>query len=169
MRRTSHTHPRQKQTRLLSKTHSQMFFDLDFCSYFEKWKFIAKSISWSPKRRAGKNGPSLSLDDYCGCERRHMIAVAMNITTERLIIREAESTHNNHHKHPLEIRITRKKNWNKRLTKHLGNLKKTLVKLQVISRWPRARQCRGPVRMLLINKGVSPLVRIPAVTWLPKM
>ena len=39
-----------------------------------------------------------------------------------------------------------------------------LVKLQVISRWPRARQSRGPVRMLLINKGVSPLVRIPAVT-----
>ena len=38
------------------------------------------------------------------------------------------------------------------------------MKLQVISRWPRARQCRGPVRMLLINKGVSPLVRIPAVT-----
>ena len=27
-----------------------------------------------------------------------------------------------------------------------------------------ARQSRGPVRMLLINKGVSPLVRIPAVT-----
>ena len=28
----------------------------------------------------------------------------------------------------------------------------------------RARQSRGPMRMLLINKGVSPLVRIPAVT-----
>ena len=101
---------------------------------------------------------------FCGCEWRHMIAVAMQITTKRLIIHEAESTHKYHHKHPLEIRSTRKKNWNKRLTKHLGNLKKTLVKLQVISRWPRARQCRGPVRMLLINKGVSPLVRIPAVT-----
>ena len=36
MKRTSQTHPRQKQTRLLSKTHSQMFFDLDFRSYFEK-------------------------------------------------------------------------------------------------------------------------------------
>ena len=101
---------------------------------------------------------------FCGCDWRHMIAVAMNITTKRLIIHEAESTHKYHHKHPLEIRSTRKKNWNKRLTKHLGNLKKTLVKLQVISRWPRARQCRGPVRMLLINKGVSPLVKIPAVT-----
>ena len=80
----------------------------------------------------------------CGCEWRHMIAVAMNITTKRLIIHEAESTHKYH---------------------HLGNLKKTLVKLQVISRWPRARQRRGPVRMLLINKGVSLLVRIPAVTF----
>ena len=102
-------------------------------------------------------------DGMCGWEWRHMITMAMNIT-KRLIIHEAESTHKYHHKHPLEIRSTRKKNWNKRLTKHLGNLKKTLVKLQVISRWPRARQCRGPVRMLLINKGVSPLVRIPAVT-----
>ena len=50
MKRTSQTHPRQKQTRLLSKTHSQMLFDLDFRSYFEKktnkqTKFIAKSIS----------------------------------------------------------------------------------------------------------------------------
>ena len=92
----------------------------------------------------------------CGWEWRHMITVAMNTTTKRLIIHEAESTHKYHHKHPLEIRSTRKKNWNKRLTKHLGNLKKTLVKLQVISRWPRARQCRGPVRMLLINKGGKP-------------
>ena len=100
----------------------------------------------------------------CGCEWRHMIAVAMNITTKRLIIHEAESTHKYHHKYPLEIHSTRKKNWNKRLTKHLGNLKKTLAKLQIISRWPRVRQCRGPVRMLLINKGLSPLVRIPAVT-----
>ena len=64
----------------------------------------------------------------CGCEWRHMIAVAMNITTKRLIIHEAESTRKYHHKHPLEIRSTRKKNWNKRLRKHLGNLKKTLVK-----------------------------------------
>ena len=38
----------------------------------------------------------------CGCEWRHMIAVAMNITTKRLIIHEAESTHKYHHKHPLE-------------------------------------------------------------------
>ena len=45
-----------------------------------------------------------------------------------LIIHEAESTHKYHHKYPLEIHSTRKKNWNKRLTKHLGNLKKTLVK-----------------------------------------
>ena len=105
---------------------------------------------------------------FCGWEWRHMITVAMNTTTKRLIIHEAESTHKYHHKHPLEIRSTRKKNWNKRLTKHLGNLKKTLVKLQVklqvISRWSRARQCRGPMCMLLINNGVSPLVRIPAVT-----
>ena len=115
------------------------------------------SLGWPDQGR--HSGFSL-----CGCEWRHIIAVAMNITTKRLIVHEAESTHKNHHKHPLEIRSTRKKNWNKRLTKHLGNLKKTLVKLQVISRWPRARQCRGPVRMVLINKGVSPLVRIPAVT-----
>ena len=101
----------------------------------------------------------------CGCEWRHMIAVAMKTTRKRLIIHEAESTHKYHHKYPLEIRSTRRKNWNKRLTKHLGNLKKTLVKLQVISRWPRARQCRGPVRMLLINKGVSALVRIPAEAY----
>ena len=38
----------------------------------------------------------------CGCEWRHMIAVAMNITTKPLIIHEAESTHKYHHKHPLE-------------------------------------------------------------------
>ena len=38
----------------------------------------------------------------CGCEWRYMIAVAMNITTKRLIIHEAESTHKYHHKHPLE-------------------------------------------------------------------
>ena len=38
----------------------------------------------------------------CGCEWQHMIAVAMNITTKRLIIHEAESTHKYHHKHPLE-------------------------------------------------------------------
>ena len=31
-----------------------------------------------------------------------MIAVAMQITTKRLIIHEAESTHKYHHKHPLE-------------------------------------------------------------------
>ena len=105
----------------------------------------------------------------CRGEWRHMISVTIKTTTKRLIIHEAESTHKYHHKYPLEIHSTRKKNWNKRLRKHLGNLKKTLVKLQVISRWPRARQSRGPVRMLLINKGVSPLVRIPAVTWLPKM
>ena len=67
-----------------------------------------------------------------------MIAVTMKTTTKRLIIHEAESTHKYHHKYPLEIHSTRKKNWNKRLTKHLGNLKKTLVKLQVISRWPCA-------------------------------
>ena len=99
-----------------------------------------------------------------GCERRHMIAVAMNITTERLIIHKAESTHKYHHKHPLEIRGTRKKKLKQTTYKTLGKLKKTKVKRQVISRWPRARQCRGPVRMLLINKGVSALVRIPAVT-----
>ena len=108
----------------------------------------------------------MRLWNNCSGEWRHMIAVTMKTTTKRLIIHEAESTHKYHHKYPLEIHSTRKKNWNKRLTKHLGNLKKTLVKLQVISRWPRARQCRGPVRMLLINKGVSPLVRIPAVTLL---
>ena len=38
----------------------------------------------------------------CGCEWQHMIAVAMNLTTKRLIIHEAESTHKYHHKHPLE-------------------------------------------------------------------
>ena len=43
MKCTSHTHPRQGQNSLLSKTHSQMFFDLDFRSYFEKTKFIAKA------------------------------------------------------------------------------------------------------------------------------
>ena len=41
MKCTSHTHPRQGQNSLLSKTHSQMFFDLNFRSYFEKTKFIA--------------------------------------------------------------------------------------------------------------------------------
>ena len=106
----------------------------------------------------------MRLWNNCSGEWRHMIAVTMKTTTKRLIIHEAESTHKYRHKYPLEIHSTRKKNWNKRLTKHLGNLKKTLVKLQVISRWPRARQSRGRVRRLLINKGVSPLVRIPAVT-----
>ena len=43
MKCTSHTHPRQGQNSLLSKTHSQMFFDLDFGPYFEKMKFIAKA------------------------------------------------------------------------------------------------------------------------------
>ena len=104
------------------------------------------------------------LMNVCSGEWRHIISVTMKTTTKRLIIHEAESTHKYHHKYPLEIHSTRKKHWSKRLTKHLENLKKTLVKLQVISRWPRARQCRGPVRMLLIHKGVSPLVRIPAVT-----
>ncbi|MCO0615667.1 hypothetical protein M8756_20645, partial [Lutimaribacter sp. EGI FJ00015] len=42
------------------------------------------------------------VEGHCGCEWRHMIAVAMNITTKRLIIHEAESTHKYHHKHPLE-------------------------------------------------------------------
>ena len=42
------------------------------------------------------------MKNQCGCEWRHMIAVAMNITTKRLIIHEAESTHKYHHKHPLE-------------------------------------------------------------------
>ena len=46
MKCTSHTHPRQGQN---SKTHSQMFFDLDFRSYFEKTKFIAKAAR--PKTR----------------------------------------------------------------------------------------------------------------------
>ena len=43
MKCTSHTHPSQGQNSLLSKTHSQMFFDLDFPSYFEKTKVIAKA------------------------------------------------------------------------------------------------------------------------------
>ena len=43
MKCTSHTHPRQGQNSLLSKTYSQMFSDLDFRSYFEKTKFIAKT------------------------------------------------------------------------------------------------------------------------------
>ena len=34
----------------------------------------------------------------CGCEWRHMIAVAMNITAKGLIIHEAESTYKYHHK-----------------------------------------------------------------------
>ena len=96
----------------------------------------------------------------CNGEWRPMISVTIKTTTKRLIIHEAESTHKYHHKYPLES-IARER---KTETNDLGNLKKTFVKLQIISRWPRARQCRGPVHMLLINKGVSPLARIPAVT-----
>ena len=48
------------------------------------------------------------MKNQCGCEWRHMIAVAMNITTKRLIIHEAESTHKHHHKYALEIHRTRK-------------------------------------------------------------
>ena len=40
MKCTSHTHPRQGQN---SKTHSQMFFDLDFRSYFEKNEIYRQS------------------------------------------------------------------------------------------------------------------------------
>ena len=46
----------------------------------------------------------------CNGEWRHMISVTIKTTTKRLIIHEAESTHNYHHKYPLEIHSTRKKN-----------------------------------------------------------
>ena len=90
----------------------------------------------------------------CNCDWRHRIAVATNIATKRLIIHEAKLTHKFHHK---QLKQTTYKNtWE--------NRKRSWWKLQVISRWPRARQCRGPVRMFPIKKGVGPLVRIPAVT-----
>ena len=38
-----HTSPSGANSSTISKTHSQMFFDLDFHSYFEKTKFIAKA------------------------------------------------------------------------------------------------------------------------------
>ena len=46
----------------------------------------------------------------CNGEWRPMISVTIKTTTKRLIIHEAESTHNYHHKYPLEIHSTRKKN-----------------------------------------------------------
>ena len=48
--------------------------------------------------------------------------MAMNITTERLIIHEAEPTHKYHHKHPLEIRGTRKKKLKQTTYETLGKL-----------------------------------------------
>ena len=54
-----------------------------------------------------------------------MIAVAMNITTKRLIIHEAESTHKYYHKYPLEIHSTRKK-LKQTTYKTLGKLEENL-------------------------------------------
>ena len=61
-------------------------------SFFEKKKLMITINETKP----------LITKQRCGCDWRHMIAVAMNITTKRLIIHEAESTHKYHHKHPLE-------------------------------------------------------------------
>ena len=75
----------------------------------------------------------------CNGEWRHMISVTIKTTTKRLIIHEAESTHKYHHKYPLEIHSTRKKNWNKRLGKLEENLCETSDYFTVASCPPMPR------------------------------
>ena len=76
-----------------------------------------------------------------------MIPVTIKTTTKRLIIHEAESTHKYHHKYPL-------KKLKQSTYETLGKLEENLTETSGYF----------TVLMLLINKGLSPLVRIPAVT-----
>ena len=88
-----------------------------------------------------------------------MISVTIKTTTKRLIIHEAEwltsILRNDHHK--ISVRNPyHEKNWNKRLTNTWETWRKTIEKLEVISRWPRARQWQGPMRMLQNKQGGKP-------------
>ena len=46
----------------------------------------------------------------CNGKWRHVMSMMIETTTKRFIIHKAESTHKYHHKYPLEIHSTRKKN-----------------------------------------------------------
>ena len=100
-----------------------------------------------------------------------MISVTIKTTTKRLIIHEGESTHKYHPKYPFEIHSTRERKLKQTTYKTLGkleeNLRETSGNFRLFRRLFHGGPCPPMTRLrahALNKQGVSPLVRIPAVT-----